>query len=174
MANWSDKVSQMTQNAISKSKEMAGIAKLNVEISSLNQEIKNIQLQAGAYVLENGFLTANPYIAEWQEKVGSLKAEIEEKNEKIMELKNVVICRGCGKEVSRNNRFCENCGTEIIVNAPVPAGEENTVKEDVVEVVATEVTEGSNSGTEATGCDAVPAADQENAAAADEGAAEEE
>lgn len=115
MAGWSDKVTQMTQNAISKSKEVAGVAKLNMEISSLNQEIKNIQLQAGAYVLDNGFLLANPYIADWAEKVETLKTEIEEKNEKIMELRNVVICTGCGKEVSRSNRFCEHCGTEIAI-----------------------------------------------------------
>lgn len=118
MASWSDRVSQMTQNAISKSKEVAGVAKLNMEISSLNQEIKNIQLQAGAYVLDNGFLLANPYIADWAEKVESLKAEIEEKNERIMELKNVVICTGCGREVSRSNRFCEHCGTEIAIKVP--------------------------------------------------------
>lgn len=162
MANWSDRVSQMTQNAISKSKEVAGVAKLNVEISSLNQEIRNIQIQAGAYVLDNGFLMANPYIAEWAEKVNSLKAEIEEKNEKIMELKNVVICKGCGKEVSRSNRFCENCGTEIIVKAPVTDMAETENAGEVVEVVATEVTE-ENTGTPAAEGIVEEAAAQESA-----------
>ena len=42
MASWSEKLNQMTQSAISKSKEVAGVAKLNVEISSLNQSVKNI------------------------------------------------------------------------------------------------------------------------------------
>lgn len=118
MASWSDKFTQVTQNAISKSKEVAGVAKLNMEISSLNQEIKNIQTQAGAYVLDNGFLPANPYIADWIEKVNGLKAEIAAKNEKIMELKNVVVCSKCGREVSRSNRFCEHCGAEIVISRP--------------------------------------------------------
>lgn len=118
MASWSDRFAQVTQSAISKSKEVAGVTKLNMEISSLNQEIKNIQMQAGAYVLDNGFLYENPYIADWAEKVKSIRAEIEGKNERIMELRNVVVCSGCGREVSRSNRFCEHCGVEIIIKAP--------------------------------------------------------
>lgn len=128
MASWSDKFAQVTQSAISKSKEVAGVTKLNMEISSLNQEIRNIQMQAGAYVLDNGFLYENPYIVDWAEKVRSLRAEIEGKNEKIMELRNMVVCSGCGREVSRSNRFCEHCGTEIVIKAPAaeeePQGQE--------------------------------------------------
>lgn len=56
MASWTEKLNQMTQSAISKSKEVAGVTKLNLEISSLNQNIKNIQTEIGAYVLENGLL----------------------------------------------------------------------------------------------------------------------
>ncbi len=129
MASWSDRFAQVTQSAISKSKEVAGVTKLNMEISSLNQEIKNIQIQAGAYVLDNGFLYENPYIADWAEKVKSLRAEIEGKNEKIMELRNVVVCSGCGREVSRSNRFCEHCGAEIIVKAT--AAEETAQAQEV-------------------------------------------
>lgn len=163
MASWSDKFTQVTQNAISKSKEVAGVAKLNMEISSLNQEIKNIQTQVGAYVLDNGFLPANPYIADWMEKVNGLRDEIAAKNEKIMEIKNVVICSKCGKEVSRSNRFCEQCGAEIVINHPVPeAAQEilipvpdNAGTVEVREEIAVQVTEpagaeenGGNSVTE--------------------------
>lgn len=118
MASWSDRLAQVTQNAISKSKEVAGVTKLNMEISALNQDIRNIQAQVGAYVLENGFLLENPYVADWAEKVHAHKANIEAKNEKIMELKNVTICPGCGKEVSRSNRFCEHCGAEVVIKTP--------------------------------------------------------
>lgn len=115
MASWSDRVSRMTQNAISKSKEVAGITKLNMEISSLNQEIKALQTQVGAYVLENGFLLEDSFVGETAEKAEALKREIDEKSDKIMELKNVTICTGCGREVSRNSRFCDSCGAEVVI-----------------------------------------------------------
>ena len=52
MASWSEKLNQMTQSAISKSKEVAGVAKLSLEVNNLNQSIKNIQTEVGAYVLD--------------------------------------------------------------------------------------------------------------------------
>ena len=42
MASWREKLNQAAQNTISKSKEVAEIAKLNVEIGSSNQSMKNI------------------------------------------------------------------------------------------------------------------------------------
>ena len=101
MASWTEKLNQMTQNAISKSKEVAGVTKLNLEISTLNQNIKNIQTEVGAYVLENGLLKEDASVVEWASKVASLKAEIEANSEKIHDLKNISICPGCGAEVSR-------------------------------------------------------------------------
>ena len=63
MASWSDKVAQVTQNAISKGKEVAGVTKLNVEIGALNQDIRNIQTKVGAYVLSNGLLPEDSFVA---------------------------------------------------------------------------------------------------------------
>lgn len=115
MASWTEKLNQMTQNAISKSKEVAGVTKLNLEISTLNQNIKNIQTEVGAYVLENGLLKEDASVVEWASKVASLKAEIEANSEKIHDLKNISICPGCGAEVSRTSKFCDKCGTAIVV-----------------------------------------------------------
>ena len=57
MASWREKLNQAAQNTISKSKEVAEIAKLNVEIGSSNQSMKNIYTEVGKYVLENGLLS---------------------------------------------------------------------------------------------------------------------
>ncbi len=125
MASWSEKLNQMTQKTISKSKEVAGVAKLNLEISTLNQNIKNIQNEVGAYVLENGLLMEDASVAEWAAKVASLKEEIEANTEKIHDLKNVSICPGCGAEVARTSKFCDKCGTAIVIKVsdPVEADE---------------------------------------------------
>ncbi len=171
MASWSDRFTQMTQSAISKSKEVAGVTKLNMEISSLNQEIKNIQTQVGAYVLDNEFLMENPYVADWVEKMKDLKAEIEAKNEKIMELKNVVVCTGCGREVSRSNRFCEHCGTEIIIKAPAADAAEAPTAENVAGSAAESAVSAESEATDAAGSDDVIAEATDNASVAVETAA---
>ncbi len=127
MANWSEKLNQMTQDAISKSKEVAGVAKLTLEMNSLNQNIKTIQTEVGAYVLENGLLMEDASVAEWASKVAALKADIEADAEKINELKNVSICPGCGEKVSRNSKFCDKCGTAIVLKVSDPVGEDEVV-----------------------------------------------
>lgn len=127
MASWTEKLNQMTQSAISKSKEVAGVTKLNLEISSLNQNIKNIQTEIGAYVLENGLLKEDATVVEWAAKVAAYKAEIEADNEKICDLKNVSICPGCGAEVSRTSKFCDKCGTAIVIKSAEPEKEDEVV-----------------------------------------------
>ena len=127
MASWTEKLNQMTQNAISKSKEVAGVTKLNLEISTLNQNIKNIQTEVGAYVLENGLLKEDASVVEWASKVASLKAEIEANSEKIHDLKNISICPGCGAEVSRTSKFCDKCGTAIVVKVSDPVEPDEVV-----------------------------------------------
>lgn len=127
MASWTEKLNQMTQSAISKSKEVAGVTKLNLEISSLNQNIKNIQTEIGAYVLENELLKEDSTVVEWAAKVAGYKAEIEAANEKICELKNVNICPSCGAEVSRTSKFCDKCGTAIVTKSAEPEKEDEVV-----------------------------------------------
>lgn len=127
MANWNERLNQMAQKTISKSKEVAGVAKLNLEISTLNQNIKNIQNEVGAYVLENGLLLDDASVAEWAAKVASLKAEIETNTEKIHDLKNVSVCPGCGAEVSRTSKFCDKCGTAIVIKVADPVEPDEVV-----------------------------------------------
>ena len=72
MASWSERLNQMTQKTISKSKEVAGVAKLNLEISTLNQNIKNIQNEVGAYVLVNVVLLDDDSLSEWAAIVAAM------------------------------------------------------------------------------------------------------
>lgn len=127
MASWSEKLNQMTQSAISKSKEVAGITKLNVENGTLNQNLKNIYTEVGRHVLEEGLLAEDASVAEWAAKAATLKADIEANEEKIRSLKNVNVCPGCGAEVPRASRFCNKCGTAIVIKTSEPVEEENEI-----------------------------------------------
>lgn len=127
MASWSEKLNQMTQSAISKSKEVAGVTKLNVEINTLNQNLKNIYTEVGRYVLEKGLLKEDESVAEWASKAAGLKADIEMNTSRIRDLKNVSICPGCGAEVPRTSKFCGKCGAAIVVASTEPVKEEKEI-----------------------------------------------
>ena len=134
MASWREKLNQAAQNTISKSKEVAGVAKLNVEIGSLNQSMKNIYTEVGRYVLENGLLSENETVAEWASKAADIKADIEANTERIKTLKNVNTCPGCGAEVPKSSKFCDKCGTPIVVASTDPVnGDKEIIDADYSE-----------------------------------------
>lgn len=113
MAGWGEKLNKMTQTAISKSKEMAEVTKLNMEINSFNQNIKEIYNKVGEYVLTNGLLADDTAVAEFAEQVAAIKANIAANQEKLLEVKNIYVCPGCGAEVPRTSKFCDKCGKEM-------------------------------------------------------------
>ena len=149
MASWSERLNQMTQKTISKSKEVAGVAKLNLEISTLNQNIKNIQNEVGAYVLENGLLLDDASVSEWAAKVAALKADIEANTEKIHDLKNVSLCPGCGAEVARTSKFCDKCGTAIVIQVSDPEEPDQVVVDTSFSTAEPEREGGKSCGAEA-------------------------
>lgn len=143
MASWTEKLNQMTQGAISKGKEVAGVTKLNVEIGTLNQSMKGIYAEVGKYVLENGLLSEDEAIAQWAAKAADIRAEIESNTEKIKSLKNVDICPGCGAEVAKSSKFCNKCGSAIVVASTDPVdGEKEILDAEYSEAQAQE-TKGS-------------------------------
>lgn len=127
MASWSEKLNQMTQSAISKSKEVAGVTKLNVEIGTLNQNLKSIYTEVGCYVMEKGLLKDDDSVAAWASKAAGLKADIDMYTSRIRDLKNVSICPGCGAEVPRTSKFCGKCGAAIVVASSEPVNEEKEI-----------------------------------------------
>lgn len=126
MANWSEKFNRMTQSAISKSKEVAEVTKLNMEINGFNQNLKEVYAKAGQYVLENGIGAGNGTLDEFAAQMMTIKNSIALDEEKIRGIKNINVCPQCGAAVSKNSRFCDQCGAEIIV----PAVQEESAAEE--------------------------------------------
>ncbi len=114
MANWSEKFNKVTQSAINKSKEVAEMTRLNINIGSLNQNIKDIYTKAGEYVLKNGLLGEDEIIAGYSTEVETLQQSILADKEKLREIKNVDVCQNCGANVSRDSKYCDKCGAEVV------------------------------------------------------------
>lgn len=123
MAGWGEKFNKMTQTAISKSKEMAEVTRLNMEINTYNQNIKDISTKIGEYVLENGLLKEDETVAAFIEQVAAIKSNIEANQAKMLEVKNISICSKCGAEVQKTSKFCDKCGNEMPKAEEAPAAE---------------------------------------------------
>ena len=113
MANWSEKFNKLTQTAISKGKEVTEITKLNVEVVSLNQNLKEITMKIGQYVLEHDLLLEEEEVAKLINQAREVKDNVEATKEKILEAKKTQVCSSCGTEISKNSKFCNKCGAEV-------------------------------------------------------------
>ena len=114
MASWSEKFNKMTQTAISKGKEVTEITKLNVEVVSLNQNLKEITTKIGQYVLEHELLLEEEEVVKLINQAKEVKANVEATQKKILEAKKAQVCSSCGAEVSKNSKFCNKCGAEVV------------------------------------------------------------
>ena len=113
MANWGEKFSRATQAAISKSKEMAEVTRLNVEISTYTQNMKDLYTQIGEYVIKEGLLVEDAEGSGKRKEIEILQENIQSDTDKVNEIRNINICPNCGSEVSRSSKFCDRCGAEM-------------------------------------------------------------
>ncbi|EOS36876.1 hypothetical protein C804_00350 [Lachnospiraceae bacterium A4] len=132
MANWGEKFSRATQAAISKSKEMAEVTRLNVEISTYTQNMKDLYTQIGEYVIKEGLLVEDAEVSGKRKEIEILQENIQSDTDKVNEIRNINICPNCGSEVSRsraemnrevlmntigNENICKNCGAVLAEGA---------------------------------------------------------
>ena len=110
---WGDKLNQITKSAVSKSKEMAEITRLNMENSSSEQKIKELAVQIGTLVVDQQLLMVNVQVAEWAAQIAELRVAVAKNLETIREIRNINICSNCGAEVSRTSKFCDKCGSPM-------------------------------------------------------------
>lgn len=116
MASWKENMSRMAQNAMVKSKEMAEITRLNVEISNLDQKLRENYSKLGEYVIDNPALLAgseDETITQICQAVAEIKEKMAQCQQQILDIRNVNICPNCGAEVNRTSKFCDRCGTEM-------------------------------------------------------------
>ena len=118
-----DKFNQFTKSAVSKSKEMAEITKLNMEIKSCEQKIRELSLQVGLNVVERRLLEEDEQIGAMFAQIDGLRETISKDQDMIQAIKNINVCPNCGAEVSRSSNFCDKCGTpmnrSVVTEEPV-------------------------------------------------------
>lgn len=108
------KITQVSQNAIQKTKDVTDTVKLN---SAISEEERNIERRYS----EIGKLYASLHAADYEKAFEPMMRSIRESEERIaghrrqvQDIKGFVPCPNCGVEVPADAAFCNGCG------APMP------------------------------------------------------
>ena len=111
--DWSRKIGQMGQSTLQKTKDAAGVARINSQIYEEEKKLNNLYLEIGKrYALLHGddFEEA---LADSMQEVKAVSARIDEYKEQIRLIKGIRVCERCGTEVADGSLFCSNCGNRI-------------------------------------------------------------
>lgn len=107
------KISQASQSTLQKTREMADVAKLNMQITDEEKRINDTYLEIGKKYVEL-------HAADSEEAMSGMVQAIADSNKKIQDLKSqiqiikgVVRCENCGAEVAKESAFCPSCGNKM-------------------------------------------------------------
>ena len=106
------KLTQASQDAIQKTKDMADITKYNSAISNEEKVLNDLYFQLGKVYYETCENRDNMYVS-FFDAIDASIAKIDEMKKTIQALKSIVPCPKCGAEMKREAIFCNVCGTEM-------------------------------------------------------------
>ncbi|MDO5346010.1 MAG: zinc-ribbon domain-containing protein [Lachnospiraceae bacterium] len=124
--DWSRKIGHMGQSTIQKTKDAAGVARINSQIYEEEKKINNLYLEIGKRYVS---LHAEDYEEAMEDPMQDVRAafaRIQEYREQIRQIKGVKLCEKCGAEIQEGALFCSNCGNRIV--RPEKDGADRCVK----------------------------------------------
>lgn len=117
------KITDVSQETIQKTKNMADTVKLNSAISDEEQKIKDACEQIGRIYMKKYCHDQDPDMEAYVNGILASEQKIAEYNRAVQSLKGMVICTKCGVMVDKDASFCPFCGNPMPVKEkPVVVG----------------------------------------------------
>ena len=108
-----DDVKKFGKNITDKGKDVIEITKLNSQINSEKEKIKEVYLKIGEQAYQAYKGGGDSAYAESCAQITEMEVKIKELSDKVLELKNSSKCPSCGAEVSKETAFCPKCGAKL-------------------------------------------------------------
>lgn len=108
-----DDVKKLGKNIAEKSKDVVEITKLNGQINSEKDKMKDLYVKIGEQAYINYKNGGESQYTEHCAQIAEIEAKIGELTNKVLEIKNASKCPTCGAEVSKDTAFCSKCGTKV-------------------------------------------------------------
>jgi len=108
-----DEVKRFGKNLTEKGKDVIEITKLNSQINSEKDKIKNLYEKIGEEVYKAYAAGEETAYSDLCAEIKKIEDTINELTAKVLELKNASKCPNCGAEVAKDTAFCSKCGTKL-------------------------------------------------------------
>ena len=108
-----DKVESGVKSVSDNSKKMAERSKIKREIAMLEGEVNNAYLAIGKKFVELNSENPGEDYAENVELIKSKSERAEKFKELLASLDDNQTCTGCGAVISKEQKFCDKCGTKV-------------------------------------------------------------
>ncbi|MCD8395938.1 MAG: zinc ribbon domain-containing protein [Lachnospiraceae bacterium] len=109
------------QDAIEKTKKTAEIVRLNSAISDLEREISSAYTEIGKlYYQKNNIEDQDEDMLFYFQKIGEKMEQADEYQSQIRDLKGMVLCVNCGRDIEKNTMYCNFCGAQQIQKISAP------------------------------------------------------
>ena len=131
--NLGQKLNDVGQTTIKKTKDLADTAKMNLEISEEERKISNAHEHAAKYRMQ-----ADPEIQNWMDAIFASEAKIKACRDNLGQIKGETTCPQCGASIAADAQFCPNCGQKIVPQQPAQDVTPQPVKDEEVEVIPPE------------------------------------
>ena len=94
---------------------MVDVAKLNVKIFDLKNDVNDLLREVGQMVYDthHGKEPSEGGMDELLQQLDEKNAAIDEVKERIAVLRNAKECPSCGNMCGRDDRFCKECGAQL-------------------------------------------------------------
>ena len=139
-SNFGKKISNVGQETVKKTKEIAEISKISSKIKDEEKKLDGLYTELGKKYFS---LDSRNQVAEIQDICSSITESIQKVDamkKELQLLKGVRICSSCGAEQDNSVAYCSKCGAKLVeeVKAEVvedieSSEEEPVAKEDSVE-----------------------------------------
>jgi hypothetical protein len=125
----SQKLTQTSQEAVKKTKDMAEIVKLNSAITEEQKKMDSVYCQIGKTYYKNFADKEDEMFQDYIAEISRSEAALLEMKEALRRLKGLQACPSCGNEQPIGQVFCSACGAKLPEKPvePVPSQEEDTV-----------------------------------------------
>ena len=131
------KLKKFSQDTVTEVQKMNEVRQLNGKISDEKKLLNRLYLEMGQKLYDtykDVELPLEEFDSDFR-KIRERYVAIDLLQEKIRNVKGVVLCPCCNMEVAAGDRYCTNCGNKM----PEPVNLEETTEEDAVEVESTVV-----------------------------------
>lgn len=122
------KLSQASQSAVQKTKDITEVAKINGMISDEEKKLNNCYFQIGKLYVQLHRNNCEAEFVKLMEAVCQSEAKIADYRKRVQDIKGIIRCSKCGAELANTAAFCNACGTAVQKQAPAPVSNESAIK----------------------------------------------